>query len=408
MASAPSPASRGVSGWPALAWEEREWVSSLPPGMGSRTLRRRHAGTYGAAVVPPIARLDLALPTAAIALADEASSEIARFDAEMGAEIAPFGAILLRSESSSSSKIENLTSGARAIALAELGNDDKLNASEIVANVHAMQAAIDLADRLDADAVLAMHAALMRRHHPDAAGRWRTEQVWIGGSDFGPHGATFVPPHHERVPAAMADLMRFVQRDDLPVLAHAALAHAQFETVHPFADGNGRTGRALIHSMLRAKALTRNVTVPVSAGLLADTDAYFAALTAYRRGDPARIVSLIAEASFAAIANGRRLVADLRDTRERWNTVITARQDAAAWKLADLLMRQPVIDAELVQAELAATSANAQRAIRQLAEAGVLTEFSGKRRNRMWQTREVLSALDDFAARAGRRRLARG
>ena len=71
-------------------------------------------------------------------------------------------------------------------------------------------------------------------------------------------------------------------------------------------------------------------------------------------------------------------------------------------------MRQPVVDAELVQRELAATSANAQRAIRQLAEAGVLTEFSGRRRDRMWQAREVLSALDAFAARAGRRRLAHG
>jgi Fic family protein len=407
MASAPA---RSISpssepSWPPLEWEEREWVSSLPPGMGSRTLRRRHAGPYDAAVPPAIAGLEVTLPSAALALADEASTEIARFDAEMGAEIAPFGAILLRSESSSSSKIENLTSGARAIALAELGNEDRRNASEIVANVHAMQAAIELADRLDEDAVLAMHAALMERHHPEHAGQWRTEQVWIGGGDFGPHGAAFVPPHKDRVPAAMTDLMRFVKRDDLPVLAHAALAHAQFETIHPFADGNGRTGRALIHSMLRAKALTRNVTVPVSAGLLTDTGAYFAALTAYRRGDAARIVSLLAEASFAAIANGRALVADLHSTRERWNATIAARQDAAAWRLAELILRQPVIDAELVQNELGATSANAQRAIRQLAEAGILTEFSGKRRNRMWQTREVLSALDEFAARAGRRRL---
>jgi Fic family protein len=406
MASAPARVTKAVASWPALGWEEREWISALPPGMGSRTLRRRHAGPYEAAVVPHIAKLSVSLPSGALALADEASTEIARFDAEMGAEIAPFGAILLRSESSSSSKIENLTSGARAIALAELGNDDKLNASEIVANVRAMQAAIDLADRLDADAVLAMHSALMHRHHPETAGRWRAEQVWIGGGDFGPHGAAFVAPHHERVPAAIADLIRFVQRDDLPVLAHAALAHAQFETIHPFADGNGRTGRALVHSMLRAKALTRNVTVPVSAGLLTDTDAYFAALTAYRRGDAARIVTLIAEASFSAIANGRRLVADLRDVRERWNALITARQDAVAWRLADLLLRQPVVDAELVQSELGATSANAHRALRQLSDAGILTEFSGRQRNRMWQTSEVLSALDDFAARAGRRRLA--
>jgi Fic family protein len=355
-------------------------------------------------VPPPIAKLEVLLPTAAIAAADEASTEIARFDAEMGAEIAPFAAILLRSESASSSKIENLTSGAKAIALAELGSDDRHNASEIVANVHAMQAAVQLADRLDEDAVLAMHAALMQRNHPDEAGQWRTEQVWIGGGDFGPHGAAFVPPHHERVPEAMTDLMSFVRRDDLPVLAHAALAHAQFETIHPFADGNGRTGRALVHSMLRARGLTRNVTVPVSAGVLTDTDAYFAALMAYRRGDATRIVRLIAGASFTAIANGRQLVADLRRAREGWNELIKARADASAWQLADLLLRQPVVDAELVQRELGVTSANAHRAIRQLAECGVMAEFSGRRRDRMWQAREVLVALDGFAARAGRRR----
>jgi Fic family protein len=372
--------------------------------MGSRTLRRRHAGPYQAAVPPAIAELDAILPTAAMAVADEASTEIARFDTEMGAEIAPFAAILLRSESASSSKIENLTSGARAIALAELGSDDRHNASEIVANVHAMQAAIDLADRLDEHAVLAMHAALLEHSDPDEAGRWRTEQVWVGGGDFGPHGAAFVPPHHELVPEAMRDLMSFVRRDDLPVLAHAALAHAQFETIHPFVDGNGRTGRALVHSMLRARGLTRNVTVPVSAGLLTDTDAYFAALMAYRVGDAAAIVALIAEASFAAIANGRLLVAELRRVRQRWNEGIKARHDASAWALADLLLRQPVVDADLVQSVLKVTSANAHRAIRQLVDAGVISEFSGRRRDRMWQAREVLVALDEFAARAGRRR----
>jgi len=200
--------------------------------------------------------------------------------------------------------------------------------------------------------------------------------------------------------------MLFVRRDDLPVLAHAALAHAQFETIHPFVDGNGRTGRALVHSMLRARGLTRNVTVPVSAGLLTDTDAYFAALMAYRRGDAARIVALIAEASFTAIANGRQLVVELRRVRQRWNEVIKARHDASAWALADLMLRQPVVDAELVQRVLEVTSANAHRAIRQLADAGVISEFSGRRRDRMWQAREVLVALDDFAARAGRRRRA--
>jgi Fic family protein len=122
--------------------------------------------------------------------------------------------------------IENLTSGARAIALAELGSTEKRNATEIVGNVEAMRAALALADRLDAKAILAMHTALMGAADPDMAGRWREGQVWIGGTSFGPHAASFVPPHHEHVPALTDDLLRFAKRTDVPLLARAAIAHA--------------------------------------------------------------------------------------------------------------------------------------------------------------------------------------
>ena len=82
----------------------------------------------------------------------------------------------------------------------------------------------------------------------------------------------FVPPHHTRVATAIDDLARFMRRDDLAVLPQAALAHAQFETIHPFPHGNGRTGRALVDCLLRGKRLTRQVTVPVSAGDIAPQD----------------------------------------------------------------------------------------------------------------------------------------
>lgn len=399
----PEPAAGPRTDWPALTYESRPWRSKLPPEAFSRAARARHSGPYEAAVLTPIANRDVVVRSAVAALADEASTDIARFDGELGHEVAPFGAILLRSESASSSQIEHLTSGARAIALAEIGQPSKRNATLIVANERAMRAAIGLADRLDGDAILEMHAALLAGHDQQAAGSWRAEQVWIGGSGYGPHGAAFVPPHHERVAAAIDDLLDFVRRDDVPVLIQAAVAHAQFETIHPFLDGNGRTGRALIHAMLRAKGLTRNVTVPVSAGLLSDTEAYFATLTAYREGDVEPIIARIAEATFMALHNGRTLVEELRAVRASWDDLIQARRDAVAWRLADLLVRQPVVDAPLVQRELDATSANTQRALRQLADAGVISEFSGRRRDRLWQAPAVLRALDDFAERAGRR-----
>lgn len=398
-------AARGAQtvAWPAVGWEERDWAPGGSTDLASRSLRERHRGRHLAAIVAPIADLDPRVPNGVSALADEASVEVARFDAEIGAELAPFAAVLLRSESASSSMIENLTSGAKAIVLAELGSREKRNATEIVGNVEAMRAALALADRLDADAILSMHAALMANHAAHTPGAWRTEQVWIGGDSFGPHGAEFVPPHQDNVPSAIADLVRFTQRTDLPLLTQVAIAHAQFETIHPFTDGNGRTGRALVHAMLRGHGLTRKVTVPVSAGLLTDTRAYFDTLTDYRNGALAPIVERLAMACIAAVANGRQLVSELNVIRAAWNEEIGARGDSAAWRLADLLLRQPIVDAGVVADELGLPAANALRPIAPLVEAGVLTEFTGFRRNRMWQSREVLSALDDFAARAGRR-----
>jgi Fic family protein len=279
----------------------------------------------------------------------------------MGGEIAPFGAVLLRSESA--------------------------------------------ADHVDVNAILAMHRALMGVHAPGMAGRWREEQVWIGGSSLGPHGASFVPPHQSRVPAAMDDLAVFMQRDDLPVLVHAAIAHAQFATIHPFPGGNGRTGRALLHSMLRNKALTRNVTVPVSAGLLLDTGAYFEALGAYRAGDPTVMIRQLSEASFVAVANGRHLVTELREIRGGWNTRLSARRDSAVWQVTDLLMRHPVINGRLLTRELGIAASNVYRYIGPLVRADILVEFTDQKRNRAWRSTEILAALDGFAARAGRRRL---
>lgn len=389
--------------WPRLDWAEHPWTPRISPDLVSHSVRHRHRGPYEAVVVPHIRDRTPILSGPAFSAATDAASEIARFDAELAAEVAPFASVLLRSESASSSMIENLTAGAKAVALAELGSTDTRNATEIVGNVAAMRAALDLADALDADAILAMHAALMRHLQPDIAGRWRTEQVWIGGTSFGPHQATFVPPHHNDVPELIDDLVAFMQRTDIPLLVQAAIAHAQFETIHPFPDGNGRTGRALIHSLLRGRGLTRNVTVPVSAGLLTDTAGYFDALTAYRDGEVAPIVTRLGEAAHEATTNGRVLVGDLHSIRSSWDERIQARRDAAAWQLAELLIRQPVIETATIANELGIAAPNAIRAIRPLVDAGILTEFTGHKRNRLWQAREVLAALDDFAARAGRR-----
>ena len=389
--------------WPAVGFELRPWQRSGDE-VASRRLLRAAAGPYRAAVPPFIAELDVSLPSDLLAVSEDASRELTRFDAQVGTLTAPFASILLRTESASSSEVEHLTESAKQVALAELGDSTSMNAQLVVRNVAAMEAAIALSDELDTDAVLIMHRALLESTAPDIVGHWRDQQVWIGGGGVSPHGAVFVPPHHERVPALMLDVMEFARRVDVPVLAQVAIAHAQFETVHPFPDGNGRTGRALVQGMLRAAGVTENVTVPISAGLLGDMKRYFDALTAYRSGDVRPIIETLADAAFAAVRNGRRLAADIAAIGMRWDAGIRARSDSSVHALRHLLLRQPVVTIALVAAELGVSFPTAEASVQKLVDVGVLAQSRAGRRNRSFEAVEVLAALDDFAARARRPR----
>ncbi|MDR1077949.1 MAG: Fic family protein, partial [Propionibacteriaceae bacterium] len=277
---------------------------------------------YRSAVMPRIAEAAFPLPAGLAAAVEDSTAALVRLDAHLATrfgdqEIVPLATVLLRSESASSSQIERLTVGARRLAIAELGRPAGGNAELVARNVASMRRALELADRLDETAILAAHQTLMGDRLDDA-GRYRAGPVWIGGLGSDPSTAAHVPPAADRVPESMADLMAFARRDDLPVLLQAAVAHAQFENIHPFADGNGRVGRALLQAMLRHHGVTRSVTIPLSAGLLVDTAAYFDALSAYRRGDAAPIVSAVARAAWIAAAQGRRLVDALADLLGRW------------------------------------------------------------------------------------------
>ncbi|GAA4672083.1 Fic family protein [Frondihabitans cladoniiphilus] len=391
--------------WPAVGFEPRPWHGEPEPGQ-SRRSSLRSRGPYDAAVVPPIATRRLpAFDDDTAVLLEEALLDLSRFDSAGGSVVAPFSAILLRSESAASSQIENLTASAKSIALAEFGRKSGGNSRLVVGNVRALQAALELADDLDEASIVRMQSEILKDDSPEFVGGWRERPVWIGGGfSNSPHGAAFVPPHHDRVGAAMTDLVAFARRLDLPALPQIAVAHAQFETIHPFPDGNGRTGRALIQAMLHRLGVTSHVMVPVSAGLLQDTDGYFGALTAYREGDVVPIVRALATASSRAVVNGRRLVADLTEARVGWSEAVTSRRGSAASRLLDVLQRQPVLDAAVAGLVLGVSTRNAQNGIDDLVAAGVVRQIGTGTRNRVYEAPAVLEALDAFAARARRSR----
>ena len=393
--------------WPQLESEQHPWVSRFNSDNLTRAQRDRVRQPYSSAIVPQIADLSIDIPGDLASEIDEATQFLTRFDAEVGPGGLPFASILLRTESASSSEIENLTSGARAIAEAELGVRETGNAAQIVRNVRTMEAALSLADRIDGESIIAMQTSLLGSFAPDLTGGWRDEQVWIGGSSLSPHLADFVPPHQDRVPAAMDDLVAFAGRADIPVLAQVAIAHAQFETIHPFPDGNGRTGRAIVQAMLRHGQVTTNITVPVSAGLLHDVKDYYNALTAYRRGELRPIITAFTRAAGYAVVNGRQLVRDIGSIETDWvNKMRGLRSDAAARRVSALVIAHPVLNSDAVVRELAVPPPTAFRALDALVERGVLKTANSQRRNRIWLAEPVLNALDDFAARAGRRRQA--
>jgi len=394
-------------GWESVGHEALSW--SLPPEAEGTVdifvLRRLESTTYSASIPATIAGSDpeAALYPALRREAADALTSIALFDAETGALPVAMPAVLLRSESASSSQIENLSATARTIAAAALGARVGGNAALIAANGQAMAQAIAVGKGVTRDSIIEIHRTLLERTDPDIVGRLRDRPVWIGKSSVSPHGADFVPPHYSRVPAAIEDLSAFAARSDVSVLVQAAVVHAQFETIHPFEDGNGRTGRALVHTVLRGSGYANHSTVPVSAGLLGTINRYFDALTAYRAGELAPIVEAFVGATHLAIANGRTLARDLVELREQWRSVVKARSDSSAWRLLDVIVEQPVVNSEYVRRTLGLSAQGAFNALEVLTGAGVLTQNSRDKRNQLWQAQGVLDAMDAFAERALRR-----
>ncbi len=205
---------------PAFGYVDEYWVADSD-GMTSRSARAAASGPYRSTVPPAIAGWVPDIPADLSANVEEATAALSRFD-EYAAKVlgttsptlGPMSSILLRTESASSSQIEDLTVGPRQLALAEIEQSTSANARTVVANVRAMEAALALADRLDADAILEMHRALLsgQRGWEDHAGRWRDQLVWIGTSAISPRGASHVAPQAPLVPPAMEALVGFVPR----------------------------------------------------------------------------------------------------------------------------------------------------------------------------------------------------
>ena len=392
--------------WPAITTEVLPWHLDVDELDGIPRSRRRKIGpTYEAVVPLHIAEMPLEVPIELSIRIEALVGELSRFDALQAERGYNLPALLLRSESAASSQIENLTSSVRNAALAEVCGDGPQNALLIMGNLEAMKTALGLDEELCVDAILEIHRILINRGGMSFGGQLREQQVWIGGNAYSPHGALFVPPAYQRIPGLLDDLVAFSRREDIGAVAKAAIIHAQLETIHPFIDGNGRTGRTLLHKILKDEGVLRQTAVPVSAGLLHDIDSYMDSLEAYQQGNPIAVVEQLVDALDLALAIGSKTAMQIDEVMARWNDVITERAGSSIRRLPQLLAEQPVVNSAYVAEGLSITTRAATSLIARACEYGILRPMGNRRRGEFYQADAVIDILEDISSDTGIRRM---
>lgn len=365
--------------------------------------------SVNASVPPFIADLDYAPSLPLMAASEGALIAIARADtAAASGRSAALSRFMIRSESFASSKIERITASAEDLARAIAGNRGNSSAVSMVAAssaLHRLVTAVEEKGAFELEQFLEAHRDLMEDDPSEAeyAGRLRNMQNWIGGSDYSPRDALYVPPAPERVDELMEDLLAYLNRDDVPVLIQATIAHAQFESIHPFTDGNGRVGRALISASLRRRGVTRHTVIPLASGILARRDDYFGGLGSYRAGDPEPLASLIRSAH-AAASESRAAIERIQALPDEWAAEVKPQRGSVLASLLPAFFDHPVMGvAEIEQVNGGNVgAAAAYAAIDRLVDAGVIREITGRKRDRVWMASDLLAELEELDRRIQR------
>lgn len=386
-----------MSGMPRAERRSCEYEAYLPDALASRTFR------LDGAVAADVA---------------DAETAIARLDANVGTltDTEALARILLRAESVASSRIEGLEIGPRRLMRADAARQmgvepGDVNAEEILGNIDAMRAALELAENREpftVDALLAIHRRLLEHTRlSQHAGRIREVQSWIGGNACNPCAAAYVPPPPDEVPGLLGDLCEFCNSDMLPAVAQAAIAHAQFETIHPFADGNGRTGRALVHFVLRRRGLSVHVQPPVSLILATRARDYVCGLTVFRYdGEPDGAsaheglntwVGTFSAACVRAVEDATAFERRCSEIEEEWRAHLgRVRAGSSVDLLVRLLPGTPVLSVKSAMMALGRSKPQVNDAVARLEGAGILKQVTVGRRNRLFEAPDAVDAFSDL------------
>jgi Fic family protein len=386
-----------------MTWVERQWSSATGTHAGGRV---RSVLTYQAFVPAPIAKVSPAVSFDTARSINEAELAIGQLNADERVRgLEAIGALLLRSEAIASSRIEGIELSQRNLARALIDpRAAKGSARAVAANLVAMEEAIALGDRgsaLTTEDILSIHRTLMADESPRIMpGGFRREQNWLGGRLTNPSDARYVPPPEDEVEELMLDLAYFMNRDDLPAVAQAAIAHAQFETIHPFVDGNGRVGRALIHVLLRRRGVAPSFVPPISVVLAARPQAYVDGLVGFREGRLDQWCASFADACARAAGMSVDLAERVADLEAAWyERAGRPRRDSAAARIIKVLPAQPIASASTIRAAIDARHQRALEGLKVLANAGVVRHISRGGYDKQYAADELFELIEEFEVR---------
>jgi Fic family protein len=326
---------------------------------------------------------ELALDVTTASRTATAAAEVAHAAEALDVDYEPLARLLLRSEGVASSYIEGVGAPVVEIVLAEehLGRGGSVAAAWVASNMAAVTEAVASAEGnaiFSVETLCQWHRTLMMGSPtPERyVGVVRGDQGWIGGTS--PLDAHLVTPPPKELPALLDDLIAYVNRDDVDPVSQAAIAHAQFEIIHPFGDGNGRVGRVLVAWVL-TRRLGLLVPPPVSVAIAADVAGYSSGLVLFRLGDHRRWISWFADAVASGGRAQRALISNVEQLKHQWRDLLVRvnrkpRSDAAAFAALSLLPRHLVLTSQILADELQISRKASLATLHRLVQVGVLTK----------------------------------
>lgn len=383
---------------------EQKW---LPDGAALGPLAARSPQTFRAYLPDPIAGAEWQLQSTLaelVAAAERSCRELETHRDEIGLD--SVARQLLRAESVASSRIEGFLISNRRLAKASVASKHDINAQSVLGNVAAVTHAYEWAagdEPFSRESLVEMHRILFARTRDEQlGGRLREKQNWVGGDASSPANADFVPPPWEHVEPLVEDLADFCNRTDLPPILQSAIAHAHFETIHPFMDGNGRAGRALIGMILIRRGVCTRAVPPVSLVLAGSADLYVRGLTSYRHADPNDWFEFFARSVSRAASASTGLAGRIDELRGAWTRHAgDPRAGSAARTLLNLLPSHPVLSLSAAMEVTGASDEACRQALNRLAAADVLRETTAGKRNRVWECVGLFALLDSFERETG-------